>query len=137
MKELKQDTTAVKDAAIAFYRALQTILDGDASPMESVWSHAEDVTFLGPQGEILVGPDQVFSAWKEQANMRISGTIQPGSMHIVIGGDIAIIQNEETGSNNPKGEPDGIHIRATNIFRLEDGEWKMISHHTDLVPNFK
>jgi hypothetical protein len=27
-----------------------------------------------------------------------------------------------------------VSIRATNIFRKENGVWKMIGHHTDLLP---
>jgi ketosteroid isomerase-like protein len=39
------------------------------------------------------------------------------------------------GSNlNAQGEPMKVSIRATNIFRKENGQWKMIGHHTDLLP---
>jgi ketosteroid isomerase-like protein len=27
-----------------------------------------------------------------------------------------------------------VSIRATNLFRKENGAWKMIGHHTDLLP---
>jgi hypothetical protein len=27
-----------------------------------------------------------------------------------------------------------VSIRATNLFRKESGAWKMIGHHTDLLP---
>jgi hypothetical protein len=27
-----------------------------------------------------------------------------------------------------------VSIRATNLFRKEDGSWKMIGHQTDLLP---
>ena len=33
-----------------------------------------------------------------------------------------------------EGRPLQVSIRATNIFRKEKGEWKMIGHHTDLLP---
>jgi ketosteroid isomerase-like protein len=31
------------------------------------------------------------------------------------------------------GQPQTVTIRATNIFRRENGQWKMIGHHTDLL----
>ena len=34
----------------------------------------------------------------------------------------------------PDGKPQAVSIRATNLFRKEDGTWKMIGHHTDLLP---
>jgi ketosteroid isomerase-like protein len=30
--------------------------------------------------------------------------------------------------------PEKVSIRATNIYRKENGQWKMIGHHTDLLP---
>ena len=57
----------VKEAAMRFYSALNTLFKGDVSPMIELWSHAPDVTYLGPQGGILIGWDQVRKAWEEQA----------------------------------------------------------------------
>jgi ketosteroid isomerase-like protein len=39
------------------------------------------------------------------------------------------------GSNlDAEGRPLQVSIRATNVFRKENGDWKMIGHHTDLLP---
>ena len=66
----------------------------------------------------------------------MGGKVDAVDMQVVVGKDLAIIQNYEKGEN--KGE-DGkvltVLIRATNIFRKEEGQWKMISHHTDLLPH--
>lgn len=35
---------------------------------------------------------------------------------------------------NVPGEPGKVSIQATNLFRKEDGKWKMIGLHTDLLP---
>lgn len=137
MKGIDEDIHAIQNAVNAFYLALQGILDGDALPMENIWSHAKDVSYLGPQGKILIGRDQILSAWREQAKMGIRGTIKPGPLHTIIEGNIAIIQNDEQGTNHFNGKKENVHIRATTIFRLEDGTWKLISHHTDLIPSFK
>jgi ketosteroid isomerase-like protein len=46
-----------------------------------------------------------------------------------------VVQNLELGENvNAEGELEEISIRATNVFRMEDGRWRMIGHHTDLLP---
>jgi hypothetical protein len=49
------DAKAVKDAAAAFYAALDALFIGDATPMREVWSHADDVTYMGPDGGFDVG----------------------------------------------------------------------------------
>jgi ketosteroid isomerase-like protein len=56
-------------------------------------------------------------------------------MQINLGQDIAITHNFEKGENiNAEGKPRKVSIRATTLFRKEDGKWKMIGHHTDSLP---
>jgi ketosteroid isomerase-like protein len=55
-------------------------------------------------------------------------------MWVFTGQDLSITQNYEKGENTDQdGKVVPVLIRATNIFRKEMGEWKMISHHTDLL----
>ena len=51
-----------------------------------------------------------------------------------VGRDLALVQNYEIGANVVNGVPVQVKIRATNLYRKEDGTWKMIGHHTDLLP---
>jgi ketosteroid isomerase-like protein len=54
---------------------------------------------------------------------------------VTVGGDLAFVQCYELGNNlDAQGQPQQVSIRATNLFRKENGEWKMIGHHTDLLP---
>jgi len=123
----------IKLACKGFYRALQAILEGDVLPMEKVWSHAEDVTYLGPQGGILVGWKEVSNAWKHQAS-QLKGRLEQGQVFICCDGNIGIVQNYEIGETYVNGKVENVRIRATNIFRKEEGNWKMITHQTDPLP---
>ena len=40
----------------------------------------------------------------------------------------------EVGSNVIGGKKSVVSLRATSIYRKENGQWKMIGHHTDLLP---
>ena len=42
------DEKAVRETAAQFYRALNVMFAGELEPMKQVWSHAEDVTYMGP-----------------------------------------------------------------------------------------
>ena len=57
---------------------------------------------------------------------------------VVNGMDFAwedIASNYEIGQNVATDcTPEKVTIRATNVFRKENGSWKMIGHHTDLLP---
>ena len=124
---------AVREAAARFYSALNAMFRGDLSPMKEVWSHADDVTYMGPGGGLQVGWQQVLAAWKEQASMNLEGTVEPRNMYINVGRDIAVTHNDEIGENVVDGKRQVVSIRATNLFRRENGKWKMIGHHTDLL----
>ena len=129
------DETAVKNAVAQFYTALNIFFTGDVGPMKEVWSHADDVTYMGPGGDLQVGWSKVLKIWEEVAAMKLGGNVEPADLHIIVGKDIAITSGYEKGENtNAKGTPSKVSIRATNIFRKENGQWKMIGHHTDMLP---
>ena len=46
---------AVLAANDSFYAALNEMFVGDIAPMEAVWSHADDVVFMGPNGMVRAG----------------------------------------------------------------------------------
>jgi ketosteroid isomerase-like protein len=131
----EDDEKAVRNATTQFYAALDTMFTGDLGPMKSIWSHANDVTYMGPAGGFQVGWDQVRKSWEEQAAKKLGGKVEVADLRITAGPDIAVTHNFEKGENtNAKGEPEKVSIRATNVFRKEGGAWKMIGHHTDLLP---
>ena len=130
----RADDAAVRAAADRFYAALNVLFGGDAQPMLEVWSHADDITFMAPGGGFHVGWKQSRTDWEAVADQKLGGSVEPTEMRINAGSDIAITSNYEVGHNIVDGKPQTVTIRATNIFRLEDGQWKMIGHHTDLLP---
>jgi ketosteroid isomerase-like protein len=130
----ENDEQAVRQANAAFYKALNAMFAGETAPMEKVWSHSADVTYMGPGGEMLIGWEAVAPAWRTQAAMKLGGSIQPERMHLNIGHDTAIVDCFEVGENFVDGKQQDVSLRATNVFRKENGQWKMIGHHTDLLP---
>lgn len=48
-------TATLEEATRSFYEALNAMLGGNVSPMLALWSHADDVTYMSPFGELLVG----------------------------------------------------------------------------------
>lgn len=119
----------------SFYAALNKIFVGDVTPMREVWSHAEDVSYMGPNGRFEIGWADVSKDWDRQAALKLGGHVEPVETHAVVGDVLAVINNYEQGENtNASGKTERVRLRATNIYRLEQGKWKMIGHHTDLLP---
>ncbi|MEO6846053.1 MAG: nuclear transport factor 2 family protein [Chthoniobacterales bacterium] len=128
------DLQGVKAANAQFYSALNAMFAGNAVPMTNVWSHANDVAYLGPDGVFLVGWKPILADWKSQAAKKLGGKVTATNIHIITGKDLAVVQDIERGVNYSHGKPQVVSIRATNVFRLEDGKWKMVGHHTDKLP---
>jgi ketosteroid isomerase-like protein len=134
----QEDADAVRHAAEGFYSALNVLFTGDLSPMTEVWSRADDITYMGPDGGFQVGWRQILVSWKRQAAMKLGGRVEPDHMQITVGQELAVVENYEEGVNtNAAGKSQKVSIRATSVFRKEHGKWKMIAHHTDLLPYLK
>ena len=130
----EDDEQAVREATANFYAALNEMFTGDVSAMMNVWSHGDDVTYMGPGGGIEIGWEHVQLIWKKQAALKLGGEVKPQSTYVLFGRDLAFSLCLEVGDNVVDGKPQQVSIRATNVFRKENGQWKMIGHHTDLLP---
>lgn len=130
----QQDADSVRAAAKEFYSSLNVMFTGDVGPMKEIWSHGEDVTYMGPGGGFLTGWKQVLPEWERQAALKLGGRVEPKDMRVTVGRELAIVSNYEVGENTVDGKVQKVTIRATSMFRNENGKWKMIGHHTDVLP---
>ena len=127
------ETPEVKAAVTKFHDALNTLFTGDAGPMKAVWSHAEDVVYMGPVGGVQVGWTQVEPYWDKQASKKLGGKVDAVDLHITASPTLAIVHCYEKGENVIDGKSQPVNIRVTTTFRKEGGQWKVIGHHTDTL----
>jgi len=124
----------LKDAVEVFYSAHNEIFDGNLAPMEEAWSHADDVIYMSPIGGIQVGWDAARDSWHKQADLKLHGHVYPIDIKVIEGQDLGVCYNYIIGTNfMVDGKEVHPNIRATTGFRKEDGAWKVISHHTDIM----
>jgi len=129
------DKDAVLAANARFYAALNQVFAGELTLMQDVWSHASDVTYLGPTGNYEHGWDAVLKDWQGQAALKLGGKVEPAETQAVIEPTLAVLTGYEVGENtNAQGKVERVKLRATNTFRKENGQWKMVSHQTDKLP---
>lgn len=125
----------VRQAADAFYEALNAMLEGDIGPMEEVWSHEDYVTLMGPFGGRWVGWNDVRTEFKQEAQMHLHGRVEARDLLVRAQGDYGYTICDERGETmSIAGRPTVIDHRATNIYKRENGRWKLIHHHTDEAP---
>jgi NAD(P)H-dependent FMN reductase/ketosteroid isomerase-like protein len=110
-------------------------VNGDAASLGKVVAQHDPATFFSPGGDIDQGAAKVAASYKKGAKM-FSG---PGKSKLEIlqshaGGDLAFwtgLQRAEV-RMGPKGEKTPMTLRITEVFRFEDGGWKLAHRHADM-----
>jgi ketosteroid isomerase-like protein len=127
---------AVRQASDRFYAALNRGLTGDTSEMFEICSHADDVTTMHPLGGRQIGWFEVRSSWEMAAGAVDGGSVEVSNLQITLLGDgAAYTTGTETASATVGGTPVSFSGRCTNVYRREDGVWKIVHHHVDLLPD--
>ncbi|HRV93898.1 MAG TPA: nuclear transport factor 2 family protein [Anaerolineae bacterium] len=130
-----QEKMTIKAALAEFFEALNAMFTGDLAPMEALWSHADDVTYMGPAGGYRVGWAEVRADWAEQAALKLGGEVKPSEIRITKADNLAAAQYYVVGENfDPNGNPMKVSLRANSLYRQENGQWKIIAIHTDMLP---
>ena len=126
----------VRAASDQFYSALEAMANGDASPMADIWSHEDDVTTMHPIGGREEGWEAVSGSFAGVASASTDGTVTRSDQAIRVIGNSAYELCTESASMTFAGEPLSLNHRATNVYRKEKGEWKIVHHHADLNAEF-
>jgi ketosteroid isomerase-like protein len=121
----------VRKASKAFYAALNSMAQGDAGPMADVWSHSATASTMHPIGGREVGWNKVKGPWQQVASLCSGGKVSLTSQLIRADSKMAYEIGVEKGHIVLAGTKVTIEHRVTNIYRRENGKWKIVHHHTD------
>jgi ketosteroid isomerase-like protein len=115
------------------YDAEVAVHNGDPTPRRAVWSRADPVSVLGAvmnahgQQEL----DELFKTLGERFSDCTSYELELMSCDVV--GDMAYTEGFEHTSASVGGEPRTYTLRATQVYRREDGRWRVAHRHADAV----
>ncbi len=133
-----RDEQKLRNANDQFYAALNAMFIGNLEPMNDIWSHGGDVTDMGPFGGRLEGWIAVEEEFKKEAAMKLGGKVVCKDLLVRVGTGMGYTVCTEEGQNmSADGKPVVVQFRATNIFRLENNQWKLVHHHTDPSPSLQ
>jgi ketosteroid isomerase-like protein len=116
---MREDVEAVLAANREFYRAFAA---RDAVAMAELWSQRYPVACIHPGWDALVDRDQVIRSWQQILANRDAPEIECLNVTPYVIGEAAFVVCHEA--------IDGNMLATTNIFRLEDGDWKLIHHQS-------
>jgi ketosteroid isomerase-like protein len=108
--------------------------NGDPGPRLAIWSTQEPVSVLGA-ARSAVGLQEVRDLFQS-----LGGMFSDCSSHeyeiVAAGvfGDMAYTAGYERTQASINGEPRQYVLRVTQIYRREDGEWKVAHRHADTAP---
>ena len=126
----------VRAASDQFYGALEAMANGDASSMADIWSHEDDVTTMTELGGREESWDAISGSMERAAAVCSDGTATRTDQVIRVIGNAAYELCTESASWTFAGEPISLAGRATNVYRKENGEWKIVHHHADFHAEF-
>jgi ketosteroid isomerase-like protein len=119
-----------------YYRAQREFLRGNPETVKVLFSHREDVTLANPYGPPVRGWEEVARTIEHAASLRSDGTFL--GWQIVakyVSAELAYVVQIERAEAKIGAREDitPIAVRATMIFRPEDGEWKVVHRHADPI----
>ena len=126
---------AVRQAVERFYEAVNQLQQGDPESMLALWSHAEDITHMGPRGGQQRGWAAVRTYWEDAARLAATSPGEviaaPGDQVIRVVGDLAYVCGAERVRVTRDGQMTELAPRATNIFRHEAGQWRLVHRQAE------
>jgi uncharacterized protein (TIGR02246 family) len=126
---------AARVAAGSFYEAVNQVMQGNAAPMLALWSDRDDVTYLDPRGIVHHGRQALATYWERgaEANRSAPGAIsaRPEHVQVHVSGALLCAITIEHIQIMRDGRPTRHQARATNVYRNEEGRWRMIHRHSE------
>ena len=119
-----------------YHLALDEFLKGNPEPVQKLFSHREDVSLANPYGPPVRGWEQVAETMEHAASLRRDG--EATGFEIVakyVTPELAYVVWVERlkAKVGAREEITPYSLRATMIFRPEDGVWKVVHRHADPI----
>ena len=109
---------------------------GDAGPVGALTSSTGPVSFFGPDGSSITGAPAVQAAFAAGAARFLpEGASRLEILQMEATGDVGYwsgIQHADVHMHS-KDTPVPMDLRITELFRRQDGEWKLVHRHADML----
>jgi hypothetical protein len=116
-------------------RALTAVANGDSEPMKALCSHTDAISQCGFWGGVERGWAEVSERWDWVAAQFLpgAGVVTSETSFLTATNEMAygVFIERWRGQFTSRSEPTETMIRATLIFRRENGSWKAVHRHGD------
>ena len=121
-------------AAIArLHAAMAKVANGDIAAIKALYAHSDDATSFYGWGGYEKGWDAVSKRWDWAGSQFKGGTVSYENVTAVATAELAYTTDIETFQVRMDGmdQPTRWSNRVTHVFRLEDGEWRLVHRHAN------
>ena len=116
-------------------KAEEAIHNGNPEPRLEMWSTRDPVTLFGAWGPCKIGTDEVTRISRWVASRFSNSTAYRFELVAAgVSGDLAYTVGYEHNATSVDGSPADYILRVTHVYRREDGEWKIVHRHGDVMP---
>ena len=113
------------------HQALRQHTGGDPRPFLELWSRARDVSLMGGVGGHQVGIDKVTELLTAAAKTLNYETWSAENLATGFADTLGFTVELERLTRHVDGQMEEMRLRATSIYRREDGVWRVIHRHGD------
>jgi hypothetical protein len=123
------------EARAACQAALGELVEGRSEPFKALWSRSPDIVIMGAFGGYERGWDEVGPRldWASRGINATNRNVE--NVVTIIGPDLACTVDLEHMDRTVEGTVSSRTLRCTQVYRREDGLWKVIIRHADELPN--
>jgi ketosteroid isomerase-like protein len=105
---------------------------GDADPLTEVSTTRDPASFFPPRSGYIEGAERVIEVNRRGAQQfGPDGETDLEVLHMDEDGDLAYWVGLQHATVSVNGHTNEMHLRITELFRREDGSWKLVHRHAD------
>jgi ketosteroid isomerase-like protein len=106
---------------------------GRPEPFKALWAHTEDVVIMGGFGGYERGWEQVSARLDWASKGLAAAGRSEENIVTVAGADLGYTVDLEHMTRLIDGQPRPLTLRCTQVYRRENGEWKVVLRHADAL----
>jgi len=115
------------------HEAIRQQSQGRPEPFLRLWSHADDVSIMAAIGGYQVGFEAVSTLLTLASKTQSFDTWSAENLVTTVTDDLAFSVELERYGREVDGEQEETTLRATQVYRREDSEWRVIHRHGDVL----
>jgi ketosteroid isomerase-like protein len=119
------------------HKALTQQSQGHPDPLLELWSHADDVSLMAAVNGFQLGFEQVSTVLRWASKSQQFDSWSAENLATIEGSELACSVELEHYVRVVDGNDEGMTLRATQVYRLENGEWRILHRHGDTLTDLE